>query len=204
MKYLLIFYLFITCFTSNIYSQHAHKKGDVLTKAEIQYIYNRLLDEVLQHDYLVFIEYFEYFEYYKKNNIIIEINTKTSNKIFEFYKSTKLIDSFKIIPMTSNVKDIPFLTLFPNVKYSYENDKEYFNKGIIHIDFTDIIYAATGTFYLGVEKILLIPGGSSKEINSPYDFVLEGKVCPSGQIILKTIWMQGGAGVELSSTTCHE
>jgi len=185
----------------NAQSKQNHK--EFLSKTEINYLYNRLLDEILHNDNLAFICLSDFFKYYDKKDIIVEIDINTDSKILEFYRETNDFSMLMKIPMSSKIKDVPFLNILRIKKSKFKNSSSYFSFGIINISFTDIYYTDSGTFYLGVEKNELIPGVYSKDVSFPKNYILKGVKCPSGQIIINKIMMQNDMEVVLSNATCN-
>lgn len=202
MRQFIQFSVILLFILSPIIGQKKSENKELFSKTDINYIYNRLLDEVLNNDLLAFIEYYEYYKFYTKNDIVIEINCNKINEIFNFHKATEDIDQFEVISMNAKIKNLPFISPFKIVKKRYKKVDEYFDQGIIHIDFTDIIISKTGEFYVGVEKIEMVPGVYSKEVVLANIYVLKGIICPSGQIILQKVLMQHDAGADLSRTKC--
>ncbi|MCB9309101.1 MAG: hypothetical protein H6567_03465 [Lewinellaceae bacterium] len=199
----ILFSIILLLKISPLLSQDKKTNVEIFTKSDINYIYNRLLNEILTNDQSVMVDYNEYFKYYKKKDIVIEINTLKNNVIFSFYKETKDLTQFQILKKYSRIEKLKFITPFQYIKKRHRNFNEYFNQGIIHIDFTDIIISKNGEFYLGVEKVEMVPGVFSKDVNLAWNYVLKGIICPSGQIILQDILMQHDAGIELSNIKCN-
>lgn len=203
MRKFILFTLICLFELSLLYCQERKINVEVFTKTDINYIYNRLLVEVLTNDQLLMTEYYEYFKYYNKKDIVIEINTLKNNNIFGFYKDTKDFSQFQVLSKYSKIEELKFITPFQYLKKRDRSFNEYFNRGIIHIDFTDIILSSNGEFYLGIEKVEMIPGVFSKDVNLGRNYVLKGIICPSGQIILKDILMQHDSRLELSNVKCE-
>jgi len=190
----------------NIHSLTAQSKQnhkEFLSKAEINYLYNRLLDEILHHDNLTFICMSEYFKYYNKKDIIVEIDKHTYNDLFEIIKETKDLSKFSHIPMSSNIKKLPFHNTLKIVKIKINNLEDIFSKGVRYIRFSDVYYSESRIFYFGASTLDMIPGAKSKDVSTGWTYILKGIKCPSGQIIINKIMMQNDMEVVLSEAKCN-
>ena len=199
---ILILVLFLNILSS-IDSQKKPKQDEFFSKTEIVYIYNRLLDEILHNDFLVFIEFSEIYKVNDPKDIILEMDLNTDNNIFTCINETENLSAFKKIPMQSKIKRLPFINLMKIKKKNIQDITEIFEDGIKFIRFTDIIYKTSGEFFVGAATLDMIPGVKEKDVNLGGTYILKGYKCTSGQIILSKILMQNKAAVDLSSIKCN-
>ena len=136
MRQLILILIFFLNILSSINSQKKPKQDEFFSKTEIAYIYNRLLDEILHNDFLVFIEFSEIYKANDPKDIILEMDLNTDNNIFTCIDETENLSTFKKIPMHSKIKRIPFVNLMKIKLLSAKSRKIWFRLKATKVDLT--------------------------------------------------------------------
>lgn len=180
---------------------------DILSKKEIEYLYNRLVDELLHNPYIGVIELSDYYNAYNHKDIIVEINLVIHNSILKYQKNKIDTLNFKKLEMKKKIKKVKLINSLKLKKVKLKNFSDvdsYFSKGLINFTFTDLFYSSDASILIGFSKLELIPRATSNEVYTGLTEVLKAKKCPNGHLIVQEIEVQSGLKYSLNTDKCDK
>jgi hypothetical protein len=177
---------------------------DILSKKEIEYLYNRLVDELLHNQYIGVFELSEFYNKYDGDRIIVEINIITYNSILDLQKNKINKNNFLKIPTKSNLKKMRFINSVPIKKIRSKSLEKLLYSGVISIFFSDLYVDEVCNIFIGFEKVEYVPEAYSRDVTTFISGVLKAKKCPNGHLIVQEIEVQSGLTYTLNTDKCDK
>lgn len=176
---------------------------DILSKKEIEYLYNRLVDELLHNQYIGVFELSEFYNSFDRDKVIVEINVITYNSLLDLQRNKINKNGLIRIPTNNNLKNMRFVNSVSIKKISSKSLEKILHTGIIGIFFSDIFFDDEFNILVGFEKVEYVPEANSRDVTAFVTGVLKAKKCPNGHLIVQEIEVQSGLKYTLNTEKCH-